>query len=165
MWTQDVCTLFNLVTMFYTGTISIFNTVPKCVFLVVVPHGCVPNEENKLCKLLFRLNRNSECVLLDKFRVITWVFSYLPLVSSLVWLNSEHSVTYLLFSFLGDHPKPVSNHAQHSSKVRQTHKDPEPNHRLVVVQILGTLWPACRSKYKTRGFYKFVASFRVTPHA
>jgi len=63
--------------------------------------------------------------------------------------NSQHIGTYLLFSFLGDDPEPVSYHAEHSGKVRQAHQNPEQNHRLVVVKKLWILQPTCRTKDTT----------------
>lgn len=44
--------------------------------------------------------------------------------------------THLLFGLFRQHSKPVSNHAEDSSKVHQTHQDPEPHQRLVPVHVL-----------------------------
>lgn len=56
--------------------------------------------------------------------------------------------THLFFSLLGDDSEPVSDHAEHGSKVRQAHHDPETHHGLVVVQVLWALWAGCTKQSK-----------------
>lgn len=96
--------------------------------------------------------------------------SYSPLFS----YATTSQDTYLLFSFLRDDSEPVSDHAQHGGKVRQSHQDPEPHHRLVIVQINRTLgcppgrilWPTWRSpNTQTSGLHNAVTSApRGTSH-
>jgi len=45
-------------------------------------------------------------------------------------------ISYLLFCFLGQNPEPVSDHAENRSEIRQTHQNPEPDHRLVPFHVL-----------------------------
>lgn len=100
-----------------------------------------------------------------------WTWSYYMSSSSCLWKiflrditqHTSHVGTYLLFSFLGDDPEPVSNHTEHSGKVCQAHHDPETHHRLVVVQVLWTLWPTCRTKdTKKKGLHKAVCGLHVS---
>lgn len=114
-------------------------------------------------------------IIIKKKRIISvkmssnnWTWSYYMSSSSCLWKtflrditqHTSHVGTYLLFSFLGDDPEPVSNHTEHSGKVCQAHHDPETHHRLVVVQVLWTLWPTCRTKdTKKRGYIRLCVGY------
>lgn len=63
-----------------------------------------------------------------RYSVVVVVFFF-----SLVLLPTE---SYLLFRFLWYDPEPVSNHAEHCSEVRQTHQNPKPYHRFIIIQVL-----------------------------